>query len=490
MSRLDDTQEQIKESILQLEQKYPVDNWIINGIYIWPYIRIRIYLNMLVYSDKMNNTASNPLSTTIKKNVGFNKIATLTKLPFAFFRLQYFYSRLKKKKALLFGSHFHRVLYKGKYFNRFYDSIIENHKLHDDVYMMEYNKVRKPIYNEKAVIHLTERLNDYKLLLKLKRKNYGIETIKLNDYSNFFKELSNYNLNVETLKVSENDLVNWVRKIISLQDFYYRFYRKTEPSKVVFLGYYGYDDLYAALIVANKMNITTVDFQHGPQTNIHMAYASWLKVPETGFNTMPGEFWTWDKKSKDNIEIWSSRIKYLTALVVGQPYIAFSLNNNELNYQEDQNILYTLQVEPIEQLSPKIIELIKKSKYNWNLRLHPRSVTNKEELISFLNANDLFNNFKIQNPIKNPLPQVLTSTVLHITNFSGCLIEAHLMGVPTLIINNVGKEMFQDYIDDKLVFYCNEGEKDFEKKYLNLLKKFEKSKFEVFYSKVPNPITD
>ena len=244
MSGLDDTQEQIKASILQLERKYPVDNWIINGIHIWPYIRIRIYLNMLVYPDKKNSAVSNPIPKRIKNSAIHERIAILIKLPVAYFRLQYFFARLKQKKALLFGSHFHRVLYKGKYFNRFYDSIIEYHQLQDDVYMMEYNEVSNPIYNQKAIIHLTKRLNDYKLLLKIKRQNNGIETLKLKEYSNFYRELSNLSLNIETLRVSENDLVNWVRKINSLKEFFYRFYEKTNPTKIVFLGYYGYDDLY------------------------------------------------------------------------------------------------------------------------------------------------------------------------------------------------------------------------------------------------------
>lgn len=58
----------------------------------------------------------------------------------------------------------------------------------------------------------------------------------------------------------------------------------------MFLGYYGFDDLYSALITASKLKIKTIDFQHGPQTNVDLAFSNWNKVPAVGFNAMPVEF--------------------------------------------------------------------------------------------------------------------------------------------------------------------------------------------------------
>jgi len=484
------TQENIKRSILELEQKYPVDSWNINGIDLWPYIRIRLYLNMLVFSGDSGDEQSNLDVSVIKSPNFLNKITTSVKIIIAIFRLQLFYLRLQKKKALLFGTHFHRVLFNGKYFNRFYDSIIEHHNLQNKVYMMEYNKVCKPIYNKKAVIKLSKRLHDYKLLSKLKLKNSGIKnTVQLKGYSDFYEELSGLNLDIQSLKVSQIDLMNWARKMNSLMGFYSKVYKKTNPSKVVFLGYYGYDDLYAALIVANRMNINTIDFQHGPQTNIHMAYSSWSKLPHRGFNTMPREFWTWDQNSKENIESWASKTNNSKVILVGQPYISFSLASKKLNNQESE-ILYSLQVEPLDQLGTKIINLIRNSAYVWNLRLHPRSTSNEKDLRLFLNKNGLIGNFKIQNPISNSLPESLANTILHITNFSGCLIEAHLMGVPSLIINNVGKEMFAEYIDNKLVYYIDENEEDFDLKFEKLMKNIKTIDPKLNYSEIQNPFAD
>jgi hypothetical protein len=237
------------------------------------------------------------------------------------------------------------------------------------------------------------------------------------------------------------------------------------------------------------MKISTVDFQHGPQTNIHMAYSSWSKVPTSGFNTMPREFWTWDKNSKENIESWALKTDNTKVTIVGQPYIAFSIANNNFKEQKKE-ILYSLQVEPLDQLGLKIINLIRNSAYVWNLRLHPRSISNEEDLTLLLNKNGLFKNFKIQDHVTNPLPESLANTILHITNFSGCLIEAHLMGVPSLIINNVGKEMFAEYIDNKLVYYIDENEKDFDLKFEKLIKNIKTIDPKLNYSEIQNPFAD
>lgn len=113
-------------------------------------------------------------------------------------------------------------------------------------------------------------------------------------------------------------------------------------------------------------------------------------------------------------------------------------------------------------LTPKIIQLIKDLPYQWILRLHPRNYIEIEEIKAFLIQNQIEDKTIIQSSIDEmPLPKALLSSIVHITNFSGCLIEAHLLGVRTILINNIGKEMFYQYIDDKLVYYFNPEEERF-----------------------------
>ncbi|GIZ07457.1 hypothetical protein [Flavobacterium sp. UMI-01] len=488
------SQKEIKNLILEIENKWPVDQWVIDGICIWPYVRLKLYIgflsNLAVNPNKAEPKDSCNKEFTIKRDL----LQIVKEIIVGFFRLQFFFGSLKKKKILFFGAHFHRVIQDSKYFNRFYDAMVEHHNLQDDVYMIEYQWVYDSIYNKKAVITLNKYLDDYKLLIKVLKRFKKIKiTRELDQYNEFYQSLILLKLDVKTLNISELDIVNWASKVNSLERFFYRFYSKTKPLKVVFLGYYGYDDLTAAVLAANKLGIKTVDLQHGPQTNIHLAYSNWSKVPQNGYNTMPIEFWNWDNNSKKNIDEWAIKTTNIQSKIIGQPFVSYWLNKVEKLKCNNKCIFYSLQTTPFsieDMISPEIILLIKNTKFKWILRLHPRSNISIDTLQGYLKLHKIYENVIIQDAFHSPLPEVLSKSVLHITNFSGCLIEAYLMDVPTLLIHKMGQEMFNSYIDEKKVFYLNRESENFELDFFNILKKVEtykrlNNKLEIF-----NPITE
>jgi len=484
-----ETQKNIKRNFANVEQAFPVDKWVVDDIHVWPYIRIKLYYAMLAsgntskHTRKESSKSKNSSPLTKKLKIALNVVR-------AFFSLKFFFFNLKRKKILFFGAHFHRVLQDGKYFNRFYDSMVEHHNLHNDVYMVEFQKVYNNTYNQTAVIPLEKHLNDYKLLHKLKSTIViNKHKISLGGYDKFCEVLSKLNISSDNLNISEPDLLKWVIKIKSIEPFYQKLYKKTNPLKIIFLSYYGYDDLYAAVKVANSMSLKTVDFQHGPQTNVHMAYSNWLKVPKRGFNIMPREFWVWDQNSKINIEKWNKKVDLSQAKIFGQPYIAYW--NNRQTKSEKANkkeiILYTMQTSPLELFSPKLINLIKMSDSKWVLRLHPRNNVSIDEIEDFLSKNEINNNTIIQDAIDEPLPEVLNRTVLHVTNYSGCTIEAKMMNVPTILIHNLGYEMFKMYLDDKSVHYIDQNEDYFESDF-NKIEKNIKVASKIKILNIPNPI--
>lgn len=448
------SQEKVKNLILDLERNFPVDKWKIKDIDIWPVIRIKLYLSLL-----------NPVYE--KKRIHINTSKKWIPISLNFFKscffLLYLFYRLKRKKIIFFGAHFHRILQNGEYLNRFYDPIIGHHNLESQVYILEYQKFYSNSVHRKSVIDLSKHINHFKLVSKLKRnENIDKSQINLEGFDSFINQLENLNIRVKLIGITEKQLIKWTQKIIKLSLFFDCIYERVKPNKIVFLGYYGYDDLYAALISANTRNIRTIDFQHGPQTNVHMAYSSWTKIGPNGFNTMPQKFWNWDQNSKDNIDSWARKVKNVSSLVIGQPALGFYLNSKIIPPKQEANyILYSLQTSPIDLLSPKIIKLIKSTQQHWILRLHPRDNTNLSELEYFLNKNGIQDKTTLQRSAEFPLPDILIHTQFHVTNYSGCTIEAWLMGIPTLLIHNVGKEMFLKYIDNDLVYYLNQEEKKF-----------------------------
>ncbi|GGD02427.1 hypothetical protein [Hyunsoonleella pacifica] len=485
------TQQKIKDDILSLEKKYTVDSWQVNGIDIWPYIRIKLYIHMLVLMNKTNVQAKGNSSKKSSKNRIIYRIVSVSK---AIVALYFFFSKIKHKKIIFFGSHIHRVFQDGLYFNRFYDAMIDYHNLQDEVYVAEYQKVDNLLYNQKAVIPLRKYLNHYKSKVKINSFfNRTKNEIHLYGYDDFYDDLKGLNADLDTLKIRTLDLIKWANKINRRRSFFRRLYKRIRPEKIIFLGYYGLDDLYAALIEANEMHIKTIDFQHGPQTNIHLAYTAWNKIPSKGFNTMPKEFWNWDEASKISIEEWAKSTSTIKAKKVGQPFLGYWINKVGSVYNDSKNkIIYSLQTYPFtisDLITPKIISLINEMDFVWVLRLHPRNNLDLEELKDVLAINKIQHKVIVENAFSSPLPQSLASSFVHITNYSGCLIEAVQLGVPTVLINEVGKEMFTQYIDNQIVFYINKDISNFEKQIKLLIKELKLIDFEKENIEIYNPLS-
>ena len=485
------SQDEIKKIILHIEEKWPVEKWEVNHIKIWPYLRIKLYIHLLMMLNKKLENSEGVSKTNNVSSVKTSVFSKLFLILTSFFKLNFFFFKLKKKSHLLFGSHIHRVNKNGLYFNRFYDSLVDIHNLKNDVYNIEYQKVYPNSFNKEAIISLENELRNYKNLIKLKEKfSNKNNSVELENYEAFYDYLKQLPVRLDLLRFSIKDLQNWSQRIISLQPFFKRFYKKVLPKTIVFLGFYGYDDLYAALLTANQLGIKTVDFQHGPQTNIHMVFSDWTKFPDEGYTLLPKEFWNWDEFSKLNIEKWCYKNKSKVK-VVGQPFVNYWLKHNPFERSESNTIIYSLQTFPFEiqdMLTPKVIQLIKELPYEWVLRLHPRNYIEIKEIKAFLIQNQIEHKTFIQSSIsETPLPKALLSSIVHITNFSGCLIEAYLLGVPTVLINNIGKEMFSQYIDDHLVYYFNPELDSFKSDVSTCITNLKSSNLSMSVKEYPNP---
>jgi len=412
------SQKEIKEIFHDIENRFCVDQWTVNQVHVWPYVRIKLYYYLL--NKNNNNQKINIKNNTSEERITTSKFLRLFK---AFVSHYKFYFGLSKKEILFVGSHFHRILNEdGLYFNKFFDPLIEKFNLQSRVYVFEFQKFYDKYFNQNSVIPLVKHLNNFKLINKIKGrlKNKNINSVEVKDYSLF---LSYLNTNIDGFylpNINEKELVKWSNKILSLNSFYTAILSKIQPKKIVFLSYYGFDDNYALIYYAKKLKIKTVDFQHGPQTNVHMAYSDWNNQPKDGFNIMPDEYWNWDQISKNNIDKWAKNTTVESKLV-GQPYIDYCLKLFK-DIKKEYSILFSLQTSPLELLTPKVINLIKDSNKHWVLRLHPRNDVSLENINTFIASKGLNTNISIQESNTKPLPIALSESFIHITNYSGCVI--------------------------------------------------------------------
>ncbi|MEO2070474.1 MAG: hypothetical protein ABGW99_03960 [Zunongwangia sp.] len=337
--------------------------------------------------------------------------------------------------------------------------MILEHNLQNDVYLVEFQKTLNNCIHPEAIISLVKQLRYFELSTKFKDKLYKTinpSSVSLKGYGDFYISLNSIK-NLDDLKIDEENLIRWAYKIQVKSIFFKRFYSKVNPDKIILLSSYGFDDLYAAIYAANELGIKTIDFQHGPQTNINMAYTNWSKSPKSGFNILPKAYWNWDTNSYNNINKWAKNIDAITVKKVGHPYLEWIRNNSYQSDATGYTIIYSLQTLSLDKTFPfNLIRLIRDLNFTWVFRLHPRSPFGIDQLSEFLSDNHVNNKkYKIEASNKVPLPITLSKSFIHITNYSGCLLESNMMGVPSVIIHVLGKKLFHNYIDNDFIMYRN-----------------------------------
>jgi len=103
-------------------------------------------------------------------------------------------------------------------------------------------------------------------------------------------------------------------------------------------------------------------------------------------------------------------------------------------------------------LDDYIIEAIKKTpiEYVWWLRLHPRQLDSKKELHSLLENKGLLDRVNIEDATNLPLPGILNKTFIHLSKFSGSILEASMMKIKTIVLSEIGVESFPKVMSSRL----------------------------------------
>lgn len=474
------SREQIREIIIQFEKKYPVNEWQIDGLLIWPYLRMKLFFNLrseFEYNKKkpknivLKNENRNSILSYLKKIArSILKLSTRIWYTLKFrFLLRKKLSTLPKKDFIFLGANSHRINFKGYRFNRYFDTYIEENNLENNYFYYEYdNPIEGDLFKPENII----RFND--LIYQLKKTYYPKHSLKeAKSYNEFLNDLENNNFTSNfSSQFDIKRISNDINFIIRLSKIFEKFLIHTQAKKVHVLCYYS-SNVFAFILAANRLGIETIEMQHGAQTNTHLAYGSWTKVPSNSYSLLPKTFWHWDEDSSATVKSWSKDIDGLKSIVVGNPWLNYWMNTKE-NYDYTNFILYTLQPKPygVDRLfSESMIKLIKNSNFKWFIRLHPRQ-DNKQEIIECLYKNKLFEVVEIEKATNDPLPLLLKNCRLHISNSSGTTIEAEIFNKKTILIDEIGEIYYQDIINRKNAIYLPGNAKDFYRKVDNYINNF------------------
>ncbi|ALM21682.1 hypothetical protein AAT17_10780 [Nonlabens sp. MIC269] len=453
--------ERILEIINYFENKYPVDKWVYRGIDMWPILRIYLYYNLTSISANKSIVSNEELK---KNHFDCKKIKpsffgkTLRKISSLLRILKFLYDR--RVNYIFFGADSHRFWENGRYANKFFEPLISRSSIEAESVILEYDGYTNRNRYSETVVNVVDFSDMFVRLIRLFKKekiNYSFK-----DYNLFLNELESI-FGDRLSFFSRNDLQLIVEKVYLKYKFYHLYFKNVKPKVVFYLCYYANNDVFASLAAANMLQIKTIEIQHGPITYPHPAYSQWFSIKNNAHNTLPSNFWCWDKYSENEIKKWSSGT-IINTKVVGN-FSLISQRHKYSNLKKDNSyFLYSLQTYPyrINDFFPtSIINLIKQLEVPWIIRLHPRDNIGKEVYDKFFERNQLTNLIEIHDAKNVPLMMDLSRTKLHFTNYSGTVLEALELNIPTVILSETGANFFKDLLDEEIIKYINSNDSNF-----------------------------
>jgi hypothetical protein len=362
-----------------------------------------------------------------------------------------FYFPKKKIKYVSSGFFAHRVLEEGKWFNRYFVNLKGN-RLH-----FEY----RPFLNKN--IDLVQYSFEAERLLSFYNRFNSIQQPNLEEDELFKRIIDAFNLKTG-LSINHKFANPYFGSILMWKNFWTKILIKTKPEEVRVLCYYD-ASMYGLCVAANNLSTSVIDMQHGGQGYLHSAYNYIGELPKGGYNTMPTGFSVWDMQSKIDLE----NAKIVSAekiLLEGNPWIEYNRNKIKENVNNKTiDILYTLQTTvPVpEFLYETIIET--SHQYKWVLKTHPRMSNAELEIIKERLKLQLENSI-VEIDTESSLLKLLLCSKLHTSGFSGSIQEAGLVGIPSVITDEVGFQTYEKLIEQEAKHFVYAIKKEQFKNYM------------------------
>lgn len=453
-----ESRQEIKTFINSLEREFPVSLWQIDGVHLWPFIRVKLFTALIAQIESSHNeqrVKAAPIHQETKTGFIQSKVNRV-KNSAKYLRMtaNRKLNRLSAQECLVATSATHRTNFNEKSFNKFADPLLDEfgNGLNLETSALHLYDQEK-INQSKRVVYFYDYFNAVLKSEKRKERLSKAKEVQLDDYEDFENKVSDaLNQEISGSGLSKPELIKIMDRFHDFAETYELILEQTKPRVVFSVCHYTFT-IMVLNYVANKKRIKTVEIQHGPQSDEHMGYASWNVLPAEGFNTLPKYFWNWDKYSFRVVNDWISHQDHHQNFIGGNPWVQYFVQENE----EREIVLYSLQNLTFDHLFPAhLVEAIKNSKWKWWIRLHPRQLEYLEDVMDFFEKNEIIEKVNVIEATNDPLPKILSRTRVHITNFSGCTLEASSFGIPSMLIDDRGKNAFQDLIDEGRAIYCDD----------------------------------
>lgn len=439
----------ILKTVEDIEERFPVKTWTVNGIHVWPLIRLKLknYLFVKTHQPEIG-----------KKLCFFKRIyyflSGQVKYYCAYIADSRHNASLKDAAPVIFFTYSaHRVLLKNKWFDRYCDPFIGCFRswglntLTIETGTPTYS-YRIPRFSDS--MYIQKKVDLIKALNRLFPKKYFEENLnELNVFLSFLGSGDYKGLNISVGQLRQETAI-----ILDIADYFKSHFVRVKPKLAFIADFYSSLESMGFLIACRQSNIRCIDIQHGTIGAYHLAYNGWLSVPESGYELLPDVFWCWSKEDVDEIQKWSHGASFSHQAYAGSnlwlnlwndPHndIVQYYDGIMMNYKsKNKNVRYAVYTfDMYFGLPDWVIAVIKSTSPHlfWWIRLHPSQLSEGEAVRKTLRENGV-TNFDLDFATDMPLPVLFRHCDIHITATSSSIKEAAYFSVPSIFTHPDGAD--------------------------------------------------
>ena len=439
----------------EVEERFPVGEWMIDGIHIWPLVRLELATDLTNYSmyPALYHSARSISKGRRITSLFLREARSLLRFGHAY--LQDVSKNAKPQRAevvfLSDGISFQYLI--DSWYEKFCDPFISELREHRiPLFLMtpshEYFTPRRT-----PSMFIQPSLDRIRVKMLLS-SNKGFKEQRLDGFQEFIDFIESKELRISLPRLAK--IKDEILLIMKYAEFFEEVLKQINPRSAFLVSYYNIGGM-ALNLACRKLGIISVDIQHGLQGDLHWAYGRWNNLPETGYVLLPKFFWVWSNSEAEAIKRWNSRVSEWHQPVVGGNLFLelWSSSENEIVKTYDNEIgnvkgnkkhlihvLYTIGYEEVEKLEI-IFNAMRQTESlcYWWLRVHPGKLKEREFLKKLVRENRISNG-EVDLATDLPLYALLRQMDLHLTFYSSSVYEAEDLGVPSVVVGDYGKELF------------------------------------------------
>lgn len=470
--RIDLDARSIADFIVDIERRFPVDRWSLDGVEIWPLIRVQLYSKLcaLAFPPAQSETRGSlhRIAARIKRQASIQWRGRKAERADA----DHTFNETRHADVVLVSDGISQIRVAAGWFDRFCDPIAA---LAEARGKSTITFTLRDIFNVPRVrngVFLQPKLERLKLIARARAlepgNGLGAVTQNVEELNDFLRR--------------KNPTLVFPPRLIGAQILALRLVSRELAqrlarckAKAIFIvDYYNLEGM-AACHAAHSLDIPSVDLQHGVAGEHHAAYGRWTRVPARGYSVLPKIFWTWSVDDAACIDAWAKRTSGAhQARTVGNVFAVgwhsgivprpanLTSRLRALVERQGDRPRYLVALQPglvsHEALYPILTAIARtKGVAYWWFRLHPLQRKGEREELQRL-LYDVDSSVEIDEPTDLSLLAILSEVNALLTHSSSVVLEAESLGVPAIVWSRYGTDLFTRSLANGTAYAALDGE--------------------------------